>query len=142
MSEVETQDVLEELASLPSLIAPSVSPDGDQIGIYYDVTGRNELHLLNPETGELEQLSDGEVPRAVRAGFEWHPEGYPHVRRVQWEDTVSRDEFKMSTKNTLGSTLTVFSLDDCIGEITGILSGETSDEGDSVGDTVPLCRRN
>ncbi|ERG88729.1 MAG: hypothetical protein J07HX5_00875 [halophilic archaeon J07HX5] len=48
MSEIETQDVLEELASLPSLIAPSVSPDGDQIGIYYDVTGRNELHLLTP----------------------------------------------------------------------------------------------
>jgi dipeptidyl aminopeptidase/acylaminoacyl peptidase len=74
-TESETDDVLRELASLPSLIAPAVSPDGDRIAVYYDVTGRNELHLLDPETGELTQLSDGEVPRAVRAGFEWHPDG-------------------------------------------------------------------
>lgn len=93
--------------------------------------------LLSYDKTEREYLI-GEVT----SGYEWkptdHPEGYPHVRHVQWKDTVSRDEFKMSTKNTLGSTLTVFSLDDCIGEITGILSGETSDEGDSEEDTVPF----
>lgn len=50
----------------------------------------------------------------VTSEYEWqpgdHPPGYPHVRRVDWKDTVSRDEFTTSTKNTLGSTLTVFSL--------------------------------
>lgn len=71
----DTDDVLRELASLPTVTKAAVSPDGDSVAVYYDVTGRNELHLLDPETGELEQVSDGEVPRAVRAGFEWHPDG-------------------------------------------------------------------
>lgn len=78
----------------------------------------------------------------VMSDYEWkpsdHPPGYPHVRRVDWRDTVSRDEFTTSTKNTLGSTLTVFSLDDCIDEITGILSGETPDESEDEEDTVPF----
>jgi restriction system protein len=78
----------------------------------------------------------------VTSGYEWKPSdrppGYPHVRRVEWEDTVSRDEFTTSTKNTLGSTLTVFSLDDCIDEITGVLSGETPDESEDDEDTVPF----
>ena len=78
----------------------------------------------------------------VTSDYEWkpsdHPPGYPHVRRVDWRDTVSRDEFTTSTKNTLGSTLTVFSLDDCIDEITGVLSGETPDESEEEEDTVPF----
>ncbi|GGN08375.1 restriction endonuclease [Halarchaeum nitratireducens] len=78
----------------------------------------------------------------VTSGYEWkpgdHPPGYPHVRRVEWKDTVSRDEFTTSTKNTLGSTLTVFSLDDCIDEITDVLSGETPDESEDEEDTVPF----
>jgi len=71
----ESEDVLRELAKLPTLASPRVSPDGETVALYYDVTGRNEIHLLDPETGELEQLSDGEVPRSVRAGFEWSADG-------------------------------------------------------------------
>jgi len=78
----------------------------------------------------------------VTSGYEWkpgdHPPEYPHVRRVEWKDTVSRDEFTTSTKNTLGSTLTVFSLDDCVDEIMGVLSGETPDESEDEEDTVPF----
>ncbi|MFB6111520.1 MAG: prolyl oligopeptidase family serine peptidase [Halobacteriaceae archaeon] len=70
----ETEDTLRELAKLPTLASPSVSPDGEHIAIYYDITGRNEIHLLDPETGALEQLSDGQVPKSVKAGFQWGPE--------------------------------------------------------------------
>lgn len=75
MSETHTADVLRELASLPTIASPRVSPDGETIALYYDVTGRNEIHLLDPEDGSLSQLSDGDVPRSVRAGFEWDPAG-------------------------------------------------------------------
>ncbi|PSP15604.1 S9 family peptidase [Halobacteriales archaeon QH_10_67_13] len=71
----ESDDVLRELAKLPTLASPRVAPDGETVALYYDVTGRNEIHLLDPETGELEQLSDGEVPRSVRAGFQWSADG-------------------------------------------------------------------
>jgi len=75
MSDTDDADVLRELASLPTIASPRVSPDGETVALYYDVSGRNELHLLDPADGSLEQLSDGEVPRSVRAGFEWDPSG-------------------------------------------------------------------
>lgn len=78
----------------------------------------------------------------VTSEYEWkpsdHPAGYPHVRRVRWIDTISRDEFTTSTKNTLGSTLTVFSLDSCLDEIKRVLSGEIPDETEEDEDSVPF----
>ena len=64
-------NVLEELASLPTMVHPTVSPDGSEVALYYDVSGRNELHVLDLETGELEQWSDGEVPRNARWYVTW-----------------------------------------------------------------------
>jgi dipeptidyl aminopeptidase/acylaminoacyl peptidase len=75
MAQTEDADVLEELASLPTLAHPTVSPDGTEIAFYYDVTGRNELHVLDVETGEHEAISDGEVPRNARWGMEWAADG-------------------------------------------------------------------
>lgn len=78
----------------------------------------------------------------VTSGYEWkagdHPSEYPHIRRVEWKDTISRDDFTTPTKNTLGSTLTVFSLDDCLEEITGVLTGETPAESEDDEDAVPF----
>jgi len=68
-------DVLEALATLPTLAHPTVSPDGSEVAFYYDVTGRNELHVLDLETGEIEQWSDGEVPRNARWYVEWAADG-------------------------------------------------------------------
>jgi len=69
--ETDERDVLEELASLPTMAHPTVSPDGGEVALYYDVTGRNELHVLDLETGELAQWSDGEVPRNARWFVAW-----------------------------------------------------------------------
>ncbi len=100
-----------------------------------------EGHLVLSHDKTEQEYLVGEVT----SGYEWKPSdlppGYPHARHVDWKDTVSRDEFTTSTKNTLGSTLTVFSLDDCIDEITGVLSGETPDESEEEEDTVPIRRR-
>ncbi|USZ71230.1 S9 family peptidase [Natronosalvus halobius] len=71
MAQSADADVLEELASLPTMAHPTVSPDGDEVALYYDVTGRNELHILDVESGDLEQWSDGEVPRNARWFVTW-----------------------------------------------------------------------
>jgi restriction system protein len=42
---------------------------------------------------------------------------YPHVRRVKWLKRVSRDNFSAPARNSLGSTLTVFNVDDHLAEI-------------------------
>lgn len=49
----------------------------------------------------------------MNSGYEWAPgliEDKPHVRRVKWTHQVPRDVLSTSTRNTLGSTLTLFRL--------------------------------
>ena len=64
-------DKLEALARLPTQAHPIASPNGDQIALYYDITGRNELYVVDLETGELEQWSSGDVPRNTMWFVRW-----------------------------------------------------------------------
>jgi dipeptidyl aminopeptidase/acylaminoacyl peptidase len=68
-------DILEELASLPTLAHPTASPAGDEVAVYYDITGRNELHVIDVESGERQQWSDGDVPRNARWFLRWDVDG-------------------------------------------------------------------
>ena len=67
----ESDDVLEALASLPSFHHPVASHDGEQVAVYYDDTGRNELHLIDVASGERHVVSDGTVPRNARWHLKW-----------------------------------------------------------------------
>ncbi|QCJ47080.1 prolyl oligopeptidase family serine peptidase [Haloprofundus sp. MHR1] len=51
--------LLEELVNLPEITRPSASPDGERVTFYSDTTGRNEIFVLDVDTGEAEQWSDG-----------------------------------------------------------------------------------
>lgn len=51
--------------------------------------------------------------------------GYPHVRRVKWLKRVPRDSFSAPARNSMGSTLTVFNLDEHLAEIHRAVSAET-----------------
>jgi dipeptidyl aminopeptidase/acylaminoacyl peptidase len=62
---------LEELCRLPSFFLPTVSWAGDKLAFYWDKTGRVELYVMDLASREVRQLSHGEVPRALRAGFAW-----------------------------------------------------------------------
>ncbi|MFC4542080.1 S9 family peptidase [Halosolutus amylolyticus] len=68
-------DPLEALANLPTIAHPTVSPAGEEVACYYDVTGRNELHVIDVETGERTRWSDGEVPRNARWFVQWDHDG-------------------------------------------------------------------
>lgn len=69
------KNLLEELAGLPSFYHPAASPGGDEIAVYYDGSGRNELYLVDPNSGDKTRLSDGNVPRDARYPFRWAPSG-------------------------------------------------------------------
>ncbi|WP_114576183.1 prolyl oligopeptidase family serine peptidase [Saliphagus sp. LR7] len=78
----DPKDVLDELASLPTFHHPTASPDGETVAVYHDVSGRNELHLIDVATGESHQVSDGEVPRNARWPVRWDAAGervYFHI---------------------------------------------------------------
>ena len=55
---------------------------------------------------------------------------YPHVREVEWEEkSISRDVLSATTKNSLGSTLTLFRLPESAEEeILRVLTGEQRDD--------------
>jgi dipeptidyl aminopeptidase/acylaminoacyl peptidase len=108
MPKTEENEILRALAELPTLASPTVSPDGETIALYYDITGRNEIHLLDPETGDLDQLSDGQVPRSVKAGFQWHPAG---DRLFYHHDENGDEQHDIHVMTLDGETETVVSLE-------------------------------
>lgn len=62
---------LEEFFSLPSISGMRVSWDKEEVGFYWDKSGRNELYLLDLNTRDIEQVTHGELPKFIRAGFIW-----------------------------------------------------------------------
>lgn len=63
----------------------------------------------------------------ISGEYRWNPDsnvGYPHYCPVNWGQEIPRDHFSTPVKNTLGSTLTVFSLDEQLERIQKVLSGE------------------
>lgn len=66
---------LEELAGLPEFYHPAASPDDEKIAFYWDKSGRNELYVLDKETRNIIQISEGEVPKNARWPIIWHPDG-------------------------------------------------------------------
>jgi len=59
---------LDEFARLPSFYGVNVSYQSDRAAFYADYSGRIELWTLDLRSGAKEQVSHGEVPRAVHAG--------------------------------------------------------------------------
>jgi len=66
---------LESIASLPEFYHQTVSPDGSQVAFYYDESGRNELYLLDRETGAYRRVTDGGVPRDATWWIRWGDDG-------------------------------------------------------------------
>src|SRR5438045_3312537 len=62
---------LEELVRLPSFYLPTPSWDRQRLAFYWDKSGRIELYVMDLTSREVRQVSHGEVPRALHAGFVW-----------------------------------------------------------------------
>ncbi|MHA1200395.1 MAG: S9 family peptidase [Candidatus Heimdallarchaeaceae archaeon] len=62
---------LEKLASIPSYSFVTPNHKKDKVGFYWNKTKRQEFYILDPKTMEYEQITDGELPKAIRAGFIW-----------------------------------------------------------------------
>lgn len=63
----------------------------------------------------------------VIGGYRYSPqeihENYPHVRQVEWLQSVSRDQFSEMARNSLGSSLRVFKMDEHLREVLTLLQG-------------------
>jgi restriction system protein len=70
------------------------------------------------------QYHVGEITSEYRFSSSEVGADWPHVRSVNWLGSLSRDDLSPSTRNTLGSTLTIFSVnEDAAAELTAVLEG-------------------
>jgi dipeptidyl aminopeptidase/acylaminoacyl peptidase len=62
---------LRKLASIPNFYFPKLNYSNDTIAFYWDKTGRLELYTMDLATREIIQITDGELPRAIRSDYIW-----------------------------------------------------------------------
>ena len=62
---------LEDIMHLPSVYFPTISNDGTRLAFYWDVSGAMELYVIDLPNGAPQQISQGNVPKSLRAGFIW-----------------------------------------------------------------------
>ena len=62
---------IDDLSKIPQIYLPKLNHAKDEVAFYWDKTGILELYVTNLRTREIEQVSHGECPRAIRAGFVW-----------------------------------------------------------------------
>ena len=97
---------LEELCKLRSFYLPTVSWRGDRVAFYWDKTGRMELFVMDLRTGETRQVSHGEVPRALRAGFAWDRTGGGIVFAKDAGGTEQHDLYRIDVQTGAVTQLT------------------------------------
>jgi Tol biopolymer transport system component len=102
---------LKELASLPSFYFPSPSWDQKRIAFYWDKSGQMELYLIDlqsgsPHSGKPRQLSHGEVPRSLRAGFVWSRDGKSIVFAKDRDGNEQHDLYAIDTQSGVVQQLT------------------------------------
>jgi dipeptidyl aminopeptidase/acylaminoacyl peptidase len=62
---------LNKLLSMPSFNAVRISPSGNKIAYLDDISGRLELYIRNLENNEVRKVTDGNLPRQIRANYIW-----------------------------------------------------------------------
>lgn len=97
---------IEELARLPSFYLPTLSWKRDKVAIYWDKTGRLELHVMDLATREIRQVSHGEVPRALRTGFTWTRDDRRILFGRDVEGNEQHDLFKIDVESCAVTQLT------------------------------------
>jgi len=97
---------LAELASLPNFYFPTPSWDKKRIAFYWDKSGQMELYVLDLPDGVPRQLSHGEVPRSLRAGFVWSRDGKTIVYAKDQGGNEQHDLYAIDTETGAVSQLT------------------------------------
>jgi dipeptidyl aminopeptidase/acylaminoacyl peptidase len=83
----------ERLEALPELKQATVGPDSERVAFYYSATGRNELHVLDLESGECDQRSDGQMPESNRWPLAWTPDDRVLYHHDESEGSERRDVY-------------------------------------------------
>lgn len=94
---------IEKLASIPTVMLIKANKDKDKIGFYWNKTKRNEFYVLDPETLEYKQITDGHLPKAIRAGFVWLKDNI-HIAYTRDKDGNENHDIYLFNTETKEST--------------------------------------
>ncbi len=94
-----SQELIEKLARIPQFYNVKLSPSKDKIAFYWDKTGRLELYLMDLESKEYEQISAGEVPRAIRSGFIWSKDNRNIIFAKDKDGNEQHDLYMLDTQS-------------------------------------------
>ena len=97
---------LEELAKLPNFYFPTISWERDRLAFYWDTTGRMELYVMDLSERKPKQISHGEVPRALRAGFVWDRQDATIVFAKDHDGDEQHDLWQIDVSNGKAHQLT------------------------------------
>ncbi len=97
---------LKELASLPSFYFVNPAWDEKRFAFYWDKTGRMELYTAELPNGAPRQVSHGEVPRSLRAGFIWSRDGSTIVFAKDRDGNEQHDLYAIDTSTGAVAQLT------------------------------------
>jgi dipeptidyl aminopeptidase/acylaminoacyl peptidase len=62
---------IEELASIPTFAMATLNYAKDKLAFYWNKTGRFELYIMALATKKITQITDGQLPKGIRAGYLW-----------------------------------------------------------------------
>ncbi|MHA1936073.1 MAG: S9 family peptidase [Candidatus Thorarchaeota archaeon] len=75
MKKTKSKFSLEKLVALPFLAMAEPSPDGQRIAFVSNMSGQSELHVVDLNTREIEQLTDGEFGDTFLFKYNWTSDG-------------------------------------------------------------------
>lgn len=121
--DISTCKTKDELYSLYKNFKPN-----EKIGKIRSSVGQYYRFLFELDKGDHVVTYDSSMREylvgTITGGYNFTKEGYPHRRAVDWGKRFDRDKLSVSARNSLGSTLTLFTINDDIwNEIEKIISG-------------------
>jgi dipeptidyl aminopeptidase/acylaminoacyl peptidase len=106
MKEREKKYTINTLSKIPQIYLPIVSHSKDKVAFYWDKTGILELYTADLKTNEIKQVSHGECPRAIRAGFVWTRDDESLIFAKDKDGDENHNLIKISVKSGKTEPLT------------------------------------
>ena len=102
----EKKYTIDTLSKIPQIYLPIVSHSKDKVAFYWDKTGILELYMGDLKTNEIKQVSHGECPRAIRAGFVWTRDDASLIFAKDKDGDENHNLMKISVKSGMIEPLT------------------------------------
>jgi len=102
----EKKYTIDTLSKIPQIYLPIVSHSKDKVAFYWDKTGILELYTADLKTNEIKQVSHGECPRAIRAGFVWTRDDASLIFAKDKDGDENHNLMKISVKSGMIEPLT------------------------------------